>query len=239
MTPKPKALFAGGLLLIAFPLLGNYVSADEKMALQQGLLDAKHAKEQAVIDQQNEVQRVIAVQKAKQQRDSLNYYLEAAQKLQKAHKSDAVEKTLALALALAATPEDRADVERTRSDFNTQNTFALIKEEKYSAALPGIELLIAQRGSTPELLYNRALCYSKTGKEEQAVTDCKAAMQSGNKEAERLYEKINPIRRTVSYYVTRCCDGSTSNATGRGACSHHGGVCNWNEPVYEESRKYE
>lgn len=24
-----------------------------------------------------------------------------------------------------------------------------------------------------------------------------------------------------------CCDGSHSNATGRGACSHHGGVCQW------------
>jgi hypothetical protein len=24
-----------------------------------------------------------------------------------------------------------------------------------------------------------------------------------------------------------CCDGIRSNATGRGACSWHGGVCNW------------
>jgi len=24
-----------------------------------------------------------------------------------------------------------------------------------------------------------------------------------------------------------CCDGSRSYATGRGACSHHGGVCKW------------
>ncbi len=24
-----------------------------------------------------------------------------------------------------------------------------------------------------------------------------------------------------------CCDGSRSYATGRGACSHHGGVCQW------------
>jgi energy-coupling factor transporter transmembrane protein EcfT len=38
-------------------------------------------------------------------------------------------------------------------------------------------------------------------------------------------------------YVTRtvganCCDGSTSNATGRGACSHHGGVCSWAVEYY-------
>jgi hypothetical protein len=25
----------------------------------------------------------------------------------------------------------------------------------------------------------------------------------------------------------RCCDGTLSSATGRGACSHHGGVCEW------------
>jgi uncharacterized lipoprotein YehR (DUF1307 family) len=25
----------------------------------------------------------------------------------------------------------------------------------------------------------------------------------------------------------KCCDGTTSSATGRGACSHHGGVCEW------------
>ena len=24
-----------------------------------------------------------------------------------------------------------------------------------------------------------------------------------------------------------CCDGTTSGATGRGACSRHGGVCQW------------
>lgn len=27
-----------------------------------------------------------------------------------------------------------------------------------------------------------------------------------------------------------CCDGTRSDATGRGACSHHGGVCEW---IYE------
>jgi hypothetical protein len=24
-----------------------------------------------------------------------------------------------------------------------------------------------------------------------------------------------------------CCDGTRSSATGKGACSHHGGVCQW------------
>src|SRR5690606_41486298 len=93
--------------------------------------------------------------------------------------------------------------------------------------------------SNDELLYSRALCYSKSGQTADAVRDCRKAMKLGNKEANKLHEKINPIKKRIAYYVTRCCDGTTSNAKGRGACSHHGGVCNWNEPVYEEYRKYE
>lgn len=39
-------------------------------------------------------------------------------------------------------------------------------------------------------------------------------------------------QRIVSYRVgARCCDGSRSYATGRGACSHHGGVDYW---LYEK-----
>ncbi|MDB5198754.1 MAG: hypothetical protein JWO92_717 [Chitinophagaceae bacterium] len=38
-------------------------------------------------------------------------------------------------------------------------------------------------------------------------------------------------RYSKSYGTTRigamCCDGTRSYATGRGACSHHGGVCQW------------
>ena len=39
-----------------------------------------------------------------------------------------------------------------------------------------------------------------------------------------------PKREKSSYEVrvgALCCDGSRSSATGRGACSHHGGVCQW------------
>lgn len=34
----------------------------------------------------------------------------------------------------------------------------------------------------------------------------------------------------------RCRDGSYSSATGRGACSHHGGVANW---IYKETVRIE
>lgn len=64
-------------------------------------------------------------------------------------------------------------------------------------------------------------------------------MKMGSTEAEKSYNKFNPLRKKVISYTTRCCDGTSSSSKGRGTCSHHGGVCNWNEPIYEEYRQYE
>ena len=33
---------------------------------------------------------------------------------------------------------------------------------------------------------------------------------------------------TIELFSTTCCDGSSSTSTGRGTCSHHGGVCSGN-----------
>jgi tetratricopeptide (TPR) repeat protein len=111
--------------------------------------------------------------------------------------------------------EEKAGQELQRKDSllakeNIDNSriraFDLVKSGKYQDALSELNKLIEKDANNSDLLYNRALCYSHTGKIREAVADC---------------------------------DGSTSSATGRGACSHHGGVCAWNAPVYEESRKYE
>lgn len=93
--------------------------------------------------------------------------------------------------------------------------------------------------TSPEAHFLKAKCLIKTGPAASALTDLKIASESGIPEAGKLYNKVNPIIRKLSGYITRCCDGSISYARGRGACSHHGGVCDWNEPVYEEYRKYE
>lgn len=47
-------------------------------------------------------------------------------------------------------------------------------------------------------------------------------------------ETVTTYREEVSGYCTLCNDGtySPSCATGRGACSHHGGVAQWNAPRY-------
>lgn len=47
-------------------------------------------------------------------------------------------------------------------------------------------------------------------------------------------EEVTTTEQVISYYCTLCVDGtwSPSCAVGRGACSHHGGVAQYNAPVY-------
>ena len=55
------------------------------------------------------------------------------------------------------------------------------------------------------------------------------------------YETITTYERKITGYCTLCNDGTYSPtcATGRGACSHHGGVREYNAPVYSEVPKKE
>ena len=58
--------------------------------------------------------------------------------------------------------------------------------------------------------------------------------------------EVSHVERTTVYnekiigYCTLCNDGtySPSCATGRGACSHHGGVNQWNAPKYQKVPEY-
>lgn len=101
--------------------------------------------------------------------------------------------------------------------------------EEFDESLSIYSLLIENQFNLIETYYGRALCYEKLHRKQEAVNDLRAAIALGSVEANDLHKRINPLKRKIAYYVTRCCDGSTSNAKGRGACSHHGGVCNWND----------
>ncbi|HRN96832.1 MAG TPA: hypothetical protein PLZ58_00050 [Candidatus Saccharibacteria bacterium] len=52
-------------------------------------------------------------------------------------------------------------------------------------------------------------------------------------------ETVTTYEKEVVGYCTLCNDGtySPSCATGRGACSHHGGVAQWNAPRYSSVPK--
>lgn len=53
-------------------------------------------------------------------------------------------------------------------------------------------------------------------------------------------ETVTTYTQEVGGYCTLCRDGtySPSCATGRGACSHHGGVAQWNAPIYRDVPQY-
>lgn len=53
-------------------------------------------------------------------------------------------------------------------------------------------------------------------------------------------EQVTTYEKKIIGYCTLCNDGtySPSCATGRGACSHHGGVAQWNAPEYSNTPVY-
>lgn len=228
LTPKIKAIAASAIFLGSMPLSSHYQEIDRQEAYQQKVLDEKAAQEKAVAEQKEQLRK-----------DSLNFYLLQSSQSVKSSKIEEANKQLVHALAFANTEADKNLIEKGKVEIASSKALDLVKAGKYQVALPEISNLLNSDPSNSELLFNRAICYSKTGKIQEAVNDLKPLIQSGNKDAEKLHNKINPLKKRVAYYVTRCWDGSTSSSKGSGACSHHGGVKNWNEPVYEEYRKYE
>lgn len=228
LTNKIRTFTAFALFIGAIPLTSRYIEVDKQDLQKEKINEIKIA---------NEI--VIEDEKEQQREDSLTYYLTKSNQLGKAHKLKEASIQLNLALSFANTESEKEQIEIEKINIETIKADDLVKAGKYKIALTKIDSLLYSDASNEDLVLNRAICYSKTGKTLEAVNDLKFLIQKGNPEAEKLHEKINPIRKKVAYYVTRCCDGTTSNAKGRGACSHHGGVCNWNEPVYEEYRKYE
>lgn len=227
-TTKIKSILGAVLFLFSLPLLGHYNEVDKKEAY------ALKVKAEYAEKIKEEHQR-----KEKIRNDSLIFYIDASSQLTKIHKTDEAVKQLKKAISFAALPEDNVKIVSEKNNILRIKAFDLIKSERYKLALSILDTLVIKDQNNSNLYYNRAICYNKTGKIREAVYDCRQAIKLGNSAADKLYNKINPIKRRIAYYVTRCCDGTTSGSTGRGTCSHHGGVCDWNEPVYEEYRKYE
>ncbi|WP_264537942.1 tetratricopeptide repeat protein [Flavobacterium sp. N1736] len=228
LTTKIKSVFVCVVLLFFLPLLGHYNSVDKKEAYLLKLKLEKEGKERAEFERFEKIRN-----------DSLTYYITASSQFADKHQTDKALKELKIAGLFSKLPADADRITLEENKISAIKTFDLVKAGKYKLAIPQLDTLISKEGNNPNLFYNRAFCFSKTGKIKEAVDDCLQAMQLGDKKADKLYNSINPIKKRVAYYVTRCCDGSTSGSSGRGTCSHHGGVCNWREPVYEEYRKYE
>ncbi|MBC5994019.1 tetratricopeptide repeat protein [Pontibacter cellulosilyticus] len=223
---KAKAIVSGSIFLVSTPFINHYAEVDAQEAHAMQVQEEKARQEQ-----------LMAAKVEAQRKDSLHFYLAESVQLKEAKKATLALARLQHAEALA-TEAEKDTIQGIKSDILTVRALTLVSAKKYKAAAADLTTLIDQSPTDGDLLYNRALCYSKLGKTKEAVADLKTAIEVGHVEANKLHERINPLKKRVAYYVTRCCDGTTSSATGRGACSHHGGVCDWNDPVYEEYRKY-
>ena len=163
-----------------------------------------------------------------QHKDSIVFYFSEAEQFtkNKKYKSaiDAYNKTLAFS------PENQKRIQLFIAELHYQSKEYDVAIQKYK------ELEQYHFGDT--LNYQIALCYIALSDKATAVQYLRQAINQNSERADKLHNKINPIKKRVSYYTTLCCDGTTSSARGRGACSRHGGVCNWNYPIYEEYRQY-
>jgi len=204
------------LFIPAFLISSNYIAKEKEIAKQDKIeQEIRISKEKAEKEKQAQIEQMRV--------DSLNYYTQTANELLLKAKYEQAFKKYEKAKLFTT----------SKSDFDFKQGQCLSGMKKFDDAIA----FFSNSGSS-DALYERAICYQKTGKIQEAVNDLKKAIELGNPDAEKLHNKINPILRKIIGYNTLCCDGTTSDARGRGACSSHGGVCNWNNPIYQEYRKY-
>lgn len=216
----PRIIFIVILLVLTIILDNSYEKKEKQIAENKRIAEENErlAKEEA--------ERIEKVRV-----DSLLMLHNSAIKQINENKLEEAYNSIQIALMLSETDEEK-------NKSNSINADYLVKSGKYLEAIELFTVLIHNRYNLSDVYYKRALCYQKTNKIQETVDDLKQSINLGNGEADKLHEKINPIRRKIVGYVTLCCDGTTSDSRGRGACSQHGGVCDWNHPIYEEYRKY-
>lgn len=89
---------------------------------------------------------------------------------------------------------------------------------------------IASKNNNTELLRAYIIEYPR-GKYRSQANKLIRVSQNNFKPNITVVKKITTRKTTATNSTIRvgaiCCDGTRSYATGRGACSHHGGVCEW------------
>jgi tetratricopeptide (TPR) repeat protein len=176
---------------------------------------------------------------ARHQKDSFEHHLKSGKDMLLERSNDKALAHFEKASEFASQQEAELVNNETNSLY-TSLAEGFEKEKQYKQAIEVYSNLVNNNPSNPTFLYNRALCYIKMKDMPGAVKDLKKAIDLGDEPARLLHDQINPLKRKVAYTVIRCRDGSVSNSKHRrGTCSHHGGVENWNEEVYEEYREYQ
>lgn len=116
--------------------------------------------------------------------------------------------------------------------FNNKIGVLYSQMHKDKAAVKAFEKAVKAAPNDDIFLYNLGITYLHLKNKRKAKLYLKKATDLGNKDACRQYRELTA--RTRYYQRTQCCDGTTSSSTGRGTCSHHGGVCGVVNIPYKE-----
>lgn len=229
-TNRIKAISVATLILFSLPVIGMYASADAEI---ERLAQIEQDRQDSIRVEQHRLEAIRA--------DSFNFLVNSLAALEEQEKLDKAEEVIFKAEQISSLPGEKSIIRQEKEKLLYLKANSYYNKHLYKEALPLFVQLSDKTSYDDELLYNTAVCYQKLGNTQSAVAQLKRAISLGSEKAEKYYNKINPIRKRIIAYRTLCCDGtySPSNAKGRGACSWHGGVCNWNAPVYETYRKYE
>ena len=221
-------LMTGTFISIGFHKYVDDVNAAQAAALAE-------QQRQAEIAEKLEQER-IAREREQQRIDNLSYHLNQAQMHLDKRKSMKAVQEYEQALSFAKSEE--------QSDISYKIANILFAQKQYDGALKYYNRVNENSSQSDTLQYNKAVCYVDAGIISLAVAALRSSERS--RRVESLFNKINPIKtrtnyvdkpvqkKRVSYYTILCRDGSHSHSSSRrGTCSHHGGVADWNHPVYE------
>lgn len=223
LTGVARVVIYGLMILVSVPVYLGYVHQDEVDAAERAAAHARAVKftaDSLVQDSSRKVALYAVLDKASQMPPDKGLELIGG--------TDSLVKTTA----------EKDSVEKLAGNLQFQVVQRQFARKDYEGSLRAVQQLLDHDHTKPELWYYRARCYIGLGKMQLAVNDLDSAKALNYKPADRLFEQVNPLKKRITGYCTLCADGSISFATGRGACSWHGGVAEWNHPMYETYRKY-
>lgn len=221
------------LLMSSFFSMGIHKHVDNLNAAKAAALAEQQR--QTEIAKQLEQER-IAKEIEQQRLDSLSYHLSMARTLFANKK--AMESVQEYKLALFFSDSE------SKSTISYELANILYAKKQYEEALMYYKFVNNDPNRLDTLQYNKAICYVKAGILATAVSELRQSVETNR--VRTLFNKINPVKTRVSYvdkpvqkkrvayYTILCRDGSTSSSSSRrGTCSRHGGVADWDHPVYE------
>jgi len=115
--------------------------------------------------------------------------------------------------------------EHNLSEYHNRAGIINTNRKKYILSISNFKDAIKLNPEDETYVYNLGVAYLNINNKIKAKSQFKIAKDLGSKDACRKYRELTAL---VKYNKkSKCCDGSTSSAMGRGACSHHGGVCGY------------